>query len=292
MSQIEHSSFKDPAPSRVSYRIHRLWLTPFYRRLVRTGVPVCLLASLGIYFLSDSSVRSRVVQSVSDMRERVVQRPEFQIQLMRLDGVSEDVAKLVREASNVQFPVSSFHLDLEALRERIEAIDAVESASIFLRSGGVLDVEIAERRPVVVWRGAEAISLLDRLGIRAGVVASRATRADLPLLAGEGAEKQVEEALVILKAADSIKPRLRGLLRIGERRWDLVLDRGQVIQLPEQNPVQALERVIALTRAGDVLARDIEKIDMRDGRRPTLRLPKGAVEELQRLRAIAKEEDV
>ena len=42
---------------------------------------------------------------------------------------------------------------------------------------------------------------------------------------------------------------LRGLVRVGDRRWDLVLDRNQKIMLPEQNAPAALERLIALDKA-------------------------------------------
>ena len=78
---------------------------------------------------------------------------------------------------------------------------------------------------------------------------------------------------------------------MGERRWDVMLDRQQIIQLPVKDPVPALERVIALHSARDVLGRDVTVVDMRDGRRPVLRLSVPAVDELYRLRAIADGED-
>ncbi|MFD2844725.1 cell division protein FtsQ/DivIB [Paracoccus cavernae] len=56
---------------------------------------------------------------------------------------------------------------------------------------------------------------------------------------------------------------MRGLERVGERRWDLVLDRGQRIMLPVDGPLPALERVIALDKAQDVLGRDVAVVDMR-----------------------------
>ena len=37
---------RDPAPSRVAYRLHRLWLTPIYRKALRVGLPsILILAS-------------------------------------------------------------------------------------------------------------------------------------------------------------------------------------------------------------------------------------------------------
>jgi hypothetical protein len=60
------------------------------------------------------------------------------------------------------------------------------------------------------------------------------------------------------------RTRLRGLVRIGERRWDVVLDRDQRILLPADRRRGALERVIALDEAHELLARDIAVVDMRN----------------------------
>ena len=80
------------------------------------------------------------------------------------------------------------------------------------------------------------------------------------------------EALALIDAAGPILPRLRGLERVGERRWDVVLDRGQRIKLPADGALQALERAIALDRAQDMLARDIAVVDLRHAARPVVRL--------------------
>ena len=80
--------------------------------------------------------------------------------------------------------------------------------------------------------------------------------------------------------------RLRGIVRIGERRWDVVLDRGQRVLLPETGSVQALERVIALSQAQDVLARDLAAVDMRLAARPTIRMNMAAVEEWWRIQQL------
>jgi cell division protein FtsQ len=84
---------------------------------------------------------------------------------------------------------------------------------------------------------------------------------------------------------------VRGLVRVGERRWDLVLDRGQRIMLPAERPRRALDRVLAMDGAQDLLARDVTAVDMRLAGRPTLRLAPAAMEEMHRIRRIEWGED-
>ncbi|MCR8526241.1 cell division protein FtsQ/DivIB, partial [Escherichia coli] len=137
-------------------------------------------------------------------------------------------------------------LDVNAVRERIEALDAVQRARVRALPSGVLEILAVERVPVVVWRAPDGIELLDQSGVRVAEVDSRMRRPDLPLIAGAGAEARVPEALALLKTAEPVGARVRGLARIGERRWDLILDRDQVVKLPEDDPVAALQRVMAL----------------------------------------------
>jgi len=276
----------DPAPSRWAYRLERLLLTPIYRRTLKLGVPMlCGLGAGWIYF-SDADRIEAVLLSLSDMRAAFESRPEFQVELMAIDGAGRGVSEDIREILQLDFPVSSFDLDLDVMRETVTGLDAVKSASLRIRPGGVLQIEVVERTPVVVWRHAEGLELLDAEGVVVRPIEKRSDRADLPLLAGEGAREAVGEALALVAAAQPLLPRLRGLVRVGERRWDVILDRGQRLLLPPEAPVQALERIIAMDQAQDMLARDVAVVDMRLSRRPTVRLNEPAVGELHRIRQI------
>jgi cell division protein FtsQ len=273
---------RDPAPSRWSYRLHRLWLTPMVRRVLRIGVPGLGLFLVTTLFLADADRRASLTNAVTALREKFEARPEFQVRLVEIEGASTELADAVRAKLALTLPQSSFDIDLDAARERAEALDAVKTAELRVRSGGVLQVVITERDPVAVWRMPGGLTLIDETGHRVAGLAARSDRPDLPLIAGEGADKVVAEALDILAAAQPLIPQLRGMVRMGERRWDLVMDRNQRVLLPSADPVRAVESLIALDAAQDILARDIVAIDLRSDIRPSLRLSPGALDELRR----------
>ncbi len=125
------------------------------------------------------------------------------------------------------------------------------------------------------------MSLIDATGHRVATLLQREARSDLPLLAGAGADVAVVEARAILAAAEPVMGRVRGLVRVGQRRWDLVLDRDQRILLPETGAVRALERVIALDQAEQMLERDLTVVDMRNEQRPTIRLAADALAQMR-----------
>lgn len=282
---------RDPAPSRAAYRMQRLWLTPLFRALMRVGLPAFVLALAAGVYLADDGRRAAIGQGWADLRASVEERPEFMVTLMAVDGASPALADAVREMAGVTLPQSSFTLDLPAIRARIATLDAVAGVELRVRSGGVLQVTVTERVPVAIWRTPEGLNLLDEGGKRVAMILARADRADLPVLAGEGANAAVPEALALVAAAGPLTQRVRGLVRMGKRRWDIVLDRDQRILLPVAEPVRALERLLALDKAEGLLARDLTAIDLRIQSRPTLRLAPDALTSLRRAQGIIPPEE-
>ena len=282
---------RDPAPSRWAFRMQRLWLTPLFRAFLRKGIPAFTAIFIAGWYVTDPARMEAMQAWVDDVRRSIAERPEFMVQLLRIEGASPELAGDIREILPLDLPVSSFDLELDHMRSEVAGLDAVAGAEMRVVAGGVLLVKVEERVPAVVWRRRDGLELLDAEGHRVAPLVERTARADLPLIVGEGADAAVPEALRLIALAGPVADRMRGLTRVGERRWDVILDRGQRILLPEAEPVAALERVIALDRAQDVLARDIAVIDMRDRRRPTLRLSAEAIEELRRMRGMDEGDD-
>ena len=269
----------DPVPSRFSYRFQRWMLTPGIRRGLKIGLPVlALVGAIGGYFAPEDR-REAVSTYIVNLKTSFQEHPEFMVNLMAIDGAATGLSEDIREAVPLDFPLSSWDLDVEQIRDTVTGMDPVKSATVRIRPGGILQVDVVERQPVIVWRTWGGIELLDETGAHVKRIVARADYSGLPLIAGKGADKHVPESLQILTTAHSLGERVRGLVRIGERRWDLVLDRGQRIMLPTDRPTRALERVLAVNEVQDLLERDVAVVDMRLGQRPTLRMNKTASED-------------
>ncbi|MEO8531168.1 MAG: cell division protein FtsQ/DivIB, partial [Deltaproteobacteria bacterium] len=185
---------------------------------------------------------------------------------------------IIRAKLSLRFPVSSFELDLPALQSVITALPAVKTAELRLKTGGVLEIDVTEREPAVVYRSDSEVMLLDGAGAKVMTIGARLERPDLPLISGPGAENAVPEALTLLAAAGPLRPRIRGLIRMGDRRWDLVLAPNIRVMLPEAHPEIALEQILAFEQAQNLLDRAVTAVDFRNPARPTVRLT-GAIPE-------------
>ncbi len=274
----------DPAPSRWSWRMQRLMLTPTFRVTIRVILPLALCAGAAALYVGNTERREMVVAKVEGWKHDFQNRPQFMVNAMEISDVSPETAQKIRETAQLNLPRSSFDLDLPALKDTLQTLPSVAEAALQVRKGGVLFVGVTERIPVALWHGPDGVELVDPVGAVTGTLSSRLDRPDLPLLAGVGAQAAVPEALALLAVAEPVRDRIRGLERIGARRWDLVLDRGQRIMLPEERPVPALERVLALHQVQELLDRDVTVVDMRLASRPTVRLSDGAAEDWRKIR--------
>ncbi|MEO1425121.1 MAG: cell division protein FtsQ, partial [Pseudomonadota bacterium] len=117
MQQVSKSS--DPAPSLWAYRYQRLMLTPFFRSLLRVGVPFAFAFGLVTAYIGNEERQEKIMMAINDMRDQIETRPEFIVELLAIEGASENVEEDIREIFPFDFPASSFDIDIDHVHEMI-----------------------------------------------------------------------------------------------------------------------------------------------------------------------------
>ncbi len=279
---------KGPGPSKLTYRLSRAWAKPIIRNAALVYLPLIALAIAGSRVAADDGWRGMIEARILSVVEQIAARPEFAVRGVAVFGGSDALQADVRRALDIQPGMSSLKLDVEELRLRVEALGAVETATVQFDPQGTLRITVVERIAVVLFRRTDGgLVMLDKNGVEIGPAERRADHPELPVIRGPGAQDRVGEVIALLGGAPGIVPRLRALIRVGERRWNLELDRGMTIKLPETGGVEALSRIMALHYGEELLDRDIAVIDMRLPGRPTLRMKPMAAETFQIRRAVA-----
>jgi len=80
---------------------------------------------------------------------------------------------------------------------------------------------------------------------------------------GVGAPPSAAALLDALTARPALQQRVVAAVRVGERRWNLRLNNGADVMLPEAHEVAALDRLMQLQQDHDLLDRPLVAIDMR-----------------------------
>ena len=271
----------DPAPSRVAYRIMRLLLIPRLRLIFTLGFPSLLIfcATLGLFI--NINVWENISAIKKDLKLALVERPEFMIKVASIDGSSDELANEIREILPLDFPVSYFDLDIKYLHKVVNEIPAVASAAIKISAGGVLQINVAEKSPSFIWRKDNIMSVIDETGSFIRIANSRVDYPKLPLVVGEAADLAVSEISSLMQANEYFKDHVRAFIRVGERRWDLILENNVRIMLPQREFLAAFDRLMLMNEAGQLLSGRLSNIDMRLVVRPTVRVDTVSVDPLK-----------
>ena len=271
----------DPAPSRVAYRIMRLLLIPRLRLIFTLGFPSLLIfcATLGLFI--NINVWENISAIKKDLKLAFVERPEFMIKVASIDGSSDELANEIREILPLDFPVSYFDLDIKYLHKVVNEIPAVASAAIKISVGGVLQINVTEKSPAFIWRKDNVMSVIDETGSFIRIANSRVDYPKLPLVVGEAADLAVSEISSLMQANEYFKDHVRAFIRVGERRWDLILENNVRIMLPQREFLAAFDRLMLMNEAGQLLSGRLSNIDMRLVVRPTVRVDTVSVDPLK-----------
>jgi len=273
------------------YRLARLWRRRTLRRAVLVQGPALALAAVAAMLASDPAVHAALADKAQAVRAALTARPEFAIRRIEIEGASPGVRAEILASLTDAMGASSLNLDANAVRRRVESLGWVASARVSLEAPEALRVAVVERAAAAVWRIDGEPVLIDRAGVVIEPAFRRADHPDLPLVAGEGANAAVAEALAVMDAAGPLAPRIRGLVRVGARRWDVVLtgvtreeDDDVTLRLPAENAAAAMVRAAALQSDHALFDRDIRAVDLRLPDRPTVRLTPRALTRLAALR--------
>ena len=256
-------------------------LIPRLRLIFTLGFPSLLIfcATLGLFI--NVNVWENISAIKKDLKLAFVERPEFMIKVASIDGSSDELANEIREILPLDFPVSYFDLDIKYLHKVVNEIPAVASAAIKISAGGVLQINVAEKSPAFIWRKDNVMSVIDETGSFIRIANSRVDYPKLPLVVGEAADLAVSEISSLMQANEYFKDHVRAFIRVGERRWDLILENNVRIMLPQREFLAAFDRLTLMNEAGSLLSGRLSNIDMRLVVRPTVRVDTVSVDPLK-----------
>ena len=275
MQQISFSRFKkqDPAPSRLKYKLSRWMLSPLIKKAIFYGVPLIILATPILIYFHDQKNKEKLGEVTYDLYRKVIERPEFMLDALSIEGASDSLNAEIREVLGLHFPISSFDLDLAELHKRVLSLPPVKIAEAHIKRGGILHIKVDEKTPSLLMKKEKGFDVLSEHGDYIRSLHSRENFSDLPVITGEGAENAAAQATAIFKAIYGNLDQVRGLVFVGQRRWNIVMKSGQVVMLPENDALQAIQKIIILDKTEQILSRQIAVFDFRLPSRITLRVP-------------------
>lgn len=218
---------------------------------------------------------------VSQQLAQVASDAGFEVRTVVVRG-AENINKLrIYEKALAERDRAMPEVDLEGLRTDLMGLSWIKDARVSRQLPDTLVIDIVERRPHAVLRKADRFALIDDTGHELETISRKDAQGRL-IVSGPGAGQQVMALAHLLEAAPALKPRVREAEWIGNRRWNLTFQTGQVLALPEgdKESAGALVTFARLDGTNRLLGGKVTAFDMRARDRIYLRVPDEEATEL------------
>ncbi|MDI2090765.1 cell division protein FtsQ/DivIB [Commensalibacter oyaizuii] len=247
-----------PSKSKIAFRRSKRLLRPFFFLILIIGL-----------FIGGGWLIFRIAadQHYAVIQEKLANIVPMKISKIIITGCDLTPEDDIKKALGIKIGDSIFNFSVQDAQRRLNDLPFVETALLKRQLPNTIIIHITERRPFAVWQHKGKFMLIDRKGniVNDHGMSGKDGQAflKLPLVVGYGANTTAAELIDILSAQPEVKKRLVAAVRVGNRRWNLNLKNGTVIELPENQELPAIQRLIRYQKEIQLLDRPVKNIDLR-----------------------------
>ena len=243
----------------------------------RAGVALTVLMLLGSagFGIVKGGHLDAFMAAVSDTRNALANSAGFRITTVAINGRKHLSQDEVLAIGGVNGRSSLLFLDATIVRDKLKANPWIADATILKLYPGQLQIDIVERTAFALWQQDGRLAVIAEDGAVLEPYMPRRF-VTLPLVVGKGADLKARDFLALLDRYPQVRTVTKAAILVGERRWNLRLNDGLDIRLPEHDVGNALAVLSRLDKEDRLFSRDITAVDMRLPDRLTVQLSEEA----------------
>lgn len=256
---------RKPAVKQVSTWDKIMRVMPFDQRAVDRFVTGAMVVAFGGVAIAGATLAG-VPQYIGTETAMAIGRAGFEVKRVEVTGIDRMERLTVYAIALDQHSMAMPLVDLDKVREQLLNYGWIQDARVSRRLPDTLVVDIVERKPAAIWQHNQKLSLIDKEGVILEPVKPDQPAPELPLLIGKDANLEAVRLGKLMDQAPALKPTLASASWIGNRRWDLQFQSGEVLALPEGDTAAAtaLLRFARIDGVRRLLGRGFVRFDMRD----------------------------
>lgn len=243
----------------------------------RAGLAV-LIAGFTIWLGAWLWVSGTVTKSIDWAQNRMITVSAdmgFVVRDILVEGRVNTDPALIMGLLNTQKGDALFAFDPHKAQALLSEIKWIDSVSVYRRLPYTIYVGIREKQPAAIWDYKGDRALIDRFGTI--ITKNNLNRFDGVLVVdGADAPDHLAALLTELAVYPDIEARVRRASWVGERRWNIALENGVVIKLPENDMSLALRMLDDAQKDDGLLDKVLESIDVRQPGKIVVKTKPGA----------------
>ena len=264
----------DPAPSKLSYKLNRLFYKLWFKALlILILLVLCgVLAKNFLYKNIDLSAEIKFLREESsglykDLTELTISRIVVK---GAQEPLKEEIIMLIKNAANEEFSA----LKAKSLQKKIKEIKKVKEAVVKFSTDGLVIVNVIERKQVAVFLNNNLYEVLDRNGVVLSVYSEYRGLSNFPLIVGKFGSRNIPDLLTLVNEIGLYGSEVLYYEWVGERRWNVHMKSDIVFKLPESNLNRGVELMRMFLRQTNNYPRPLVSIDLRNLDKPIIKFRK------------------
>lgn len=233
--------------------------------LLRRPILLMTLASVGlavVVALWTGKVLDQAAKRTDTATGAVVSKAGFAVSKVHLDGNHRTSAVAIMGVLGLRGGQSIFGVNLQAARARLLTLPWVAQAEVKRHFPDDISVRIVERVPYARWQNERGLVVVERQGhVITGEGLDKFSK--LPLLMGDDAPQNAADFVEAVARHRAVAKRIAAYQYQSGRRWNLLLNDGVVVKLPEAGWDKELAELDRLIVDKGILESDIREIDLR-----------------------------
>ncbi len=223
---------------------------------------LALVIGTGVFL--NTQVGQKCLKQVEAARLYMRQKSGLFVKTVIVDGHARTSLKEINKAIGLTRGMPIFDVDVRLVQQQIQSLPWIRSVVVERHLPDTIYIKIVEKTPIAIWQNQKSYWPVDETG--AVVPDNKTPVGSVLLVVGKDALEYTPDLIKTLEKFPRIREKVRSAVRVGDRRWDLILNDitdGLIVRLPENNIEQTLERIARQDEKADLLKRDLKVIDVR-----------------------------
>jgi cell division protein FtsQ len=242
------------------HRVHRGPDWRFRRRVAASALGALLLG--GLIGLWSNGWIDRQADKAWQSALNATAKAGLRVEDVLVEGRDRTARSRILETLKLTRGDPILGFDPHGAKVMLERLPWVREAEVVRRLPNVVFVRLAERIPLALWQNNGKLTVIDGRGEVVPGAPPEAF-ASLPLLVGEDVPRHALKLISLLDSEPDLRPRVAAAVLVRGRRWNVRLDGGIDVRLPENDPRAAWAQLAQMQREQGVLERDVIAIDLR-----------------------------
>lgn len=221
------------------------------------------MAALVIYGFQSGYIQ-RKKETVENGFHETMQNAGFAVTDIFIDGRVRTPLSDIKKALHVRQGMPMTQVDMQEIFDNLTQLPWIKHVQIHRQLPNLLYVRLMEKNPIALWQKDGKHHPIDEDG---RVIDTSADGLEyLVITVGDDAPEHAPELMNEIAKYKELARRTMSAVRIGGRRWNLILDHvtnGLIIELPEENISETLKRLDRLDEKHHLLNRQLSLIDLR-----------------------------